>query len=414
VPATSPRWASLPAFWNADPLPGAGARTIYLGLPPLEAVTAYGMADLVQRFRIKVPRGLPDPNPLIPAANPPTYAKWRLGRDLFFAPILRSGGERYACASCHQPEHGFTEGRLKTRRGDFNTPSLINAVYNRHQFWDGRVAALEEVVVRSLEDERPAADDPERLPDEVTHRWGGLVKELDANTPFRVAFATVFAIEKPTQDAIAKALATYMRTLLSGDSLVDRAEAQRQTAGAAALDAAHFLPVLDAEALKAIGGGKLDKEQAARQLALGHQLFHGKARCAACHSGPLFTDHDFHNIGVHARDSLPPPEAPTGRFAAVPIGLKEMRFNGAFRTPSLRALPRTAPYFHGGQRYTLREVVTFYDHEIRPTGYLAAPLRSGDRERLLRLSADEIDALVLYLEALDGAPLDPIVATLPK
>ncbi len=378
VPPTAPHWAALPAFWNPDPLPGAGAHTIYLGLPPLEAVAAFGAAEQLQRFRIKVPRGLPDPTPLIPAANPPTYAKWRLGRDLFFAPMLRSGGDSYACATCHDPEHGFTEARARTRRGGVNTPSLINAVYNRHQFWDGRAVYLEEVVVRSLEDERPA--DADRPPPETTHVWGGLVQELDANKAFRAGFEAVFGIPKPTQDAIAKALATYMRTLLSGDSLYDRAEAQRQQAKAAALGSEHFLAALDAATLKTLGNGKLSDKDAAGQLVRGYQLFHGKANCAVCHRGPLFTDHDFHNIGVDAKDNLPPPDAPTGRFASVPIGLKEMRLIGAYRTPSLRALPRTGPYFHGGQRYSLRRggaVLRSRDSSERVPGGAVAQRRSG-------------------------------------
>lgn len=414
VPSSSPRWAALPKFWNPDPIPGAGAATIYLGLPPLEAIIAFGMVEQMQVYRIKVPAGLPDPNPLIPEANPPTYAKWRLGRHLFFAPILRSGENTYACADCHKPDTGFSDGCRLCFRGNVNTPSLINAVYNRHQFWDGRATALEEVVVRSLEDERPASEEPKRLPAEVTHIWGGLVNELGARPVYRAAFQAVFGIEQPTQDAIAKALATYLRTLLSGDSLYDGAEARRRAEKAPSLAAEHFLPLLDDATLKTLGGGKLRKAEAAAQLARGYTLFHGKANCAVCHPGPLFTDHDFHNIGVNAADSLPPLDAPTGRIATVPIGLKELRLVGAYKTPTLRALPRTGPYFHNGKRHTLRDAVTLYDHEIRPTRYLAAALRSGDREQNLHLSDAEIDALVLFLESLDGAPLDPIVAAPPR
>jgi cytochrome c peroxidase len=414
VPASSPDWAKLPAFWNLDPVPAAGARTIYLGLPPLEAVVAYGLADQAQRYRIKVPRGLPDPNPLIPEANPPTYAKWRLGRALFFDRILQSGSETYACASCHRPEHGFADPARLSHLGTFNTPSLINAVYNRRQFWDGRVVALEEVVVQALEDERPARDVPDRPPPEVTHRWGGLVEELDANRAYRLAFQRIFGIPKPTQDAIAKALATYMRTLLSGDSVYDRAEANREAAKAAALGSEHFLAVLDEATLQTLGSGKLSARDAAEQLTQGYRLFHGKAKCASCHRGPLFTDNDFRNIGITARDSIPSPDAPKGRIVTVPIGLKESRLMGAYRTPRLRALPRTAPYFHDGTRQSLREVVRFYDHEIRPSSYLAEALTSGGREQELKLTDAEIDALVLFLQSLDGRPLDAIVAAPPE
>src|SRR5438105_4968487 len=94
VPPTAPDWQSLPKFWNQVPPAFAGRQTIHIGLPPLEAVAAMLMAERVPTtIRIKVPAGLPDPNPFIPAANPPTYAKWRLGKKLFFAAVLKSGGE---------------------------------------------------------------------------------------------------------------------------------------------------------------------------------------------------------------------------------------------------------------------------------------------------------------------------------
>jgi cytochrome c peroxidase len=413
VPAAAPGWGSLPKFWNPFPPPAAGMRTIHFGLPPLPAVAALVAADQAEAIRIKVPLGLPDPNPLIPAANPPTYPKWRLGKKLFFDAILKAGSLPYACADCHQPGHGFAEARPKALNGVINTPGLLNAIYNRHQFWDGRAGALEEVLVRSLEDERPPEEDPARESPEVTHSWGGLVKALAKDDAYRLEFYRTFGIAQPTQDAIAKALATYVRTILAGDSLYDRAEARRQGDGKAALSAEHFFSVLDDAAFAALQPG-LKKEDAARQFAAGYQLFHGKANCAACHRPPLFTDHDFHNIGLNPQDSLPPPEKLTGRFLRLPIGLKEMRLIGAYRTPSLRGLPRTAPYFHDGKRHGLKEVVTFYDHEILATPYLAEALRAGDREQNLRLSPEETDALVLFLRSLDGSPVDPIVAAPPS
>jgi cytochrome c peroxidase len=208
-----------------------------------------------------------------------------------------------------------------------------------------------------------------------------------------------------------------MRTLLAGDSLYDRAEARRRADKSPSLTADQFLPLLDDATLKKLGDGKLNKADAAGQLARGYQLFHGKARCAACHRGPLFTDDGFHNIGVAAAADLPPFAPPSGRITTVPIGLKEERLVGAFKTPTLRALPRTGPYFHNGNRHSVREAVKFYDHEIWYSRYLAAPLRDGDhgdREQNLHLTDAEIDALVLFLEALDGTALDPIVAAPPR
>jgi cytochrome c peroxidase len=403
VTSSSPQWAELREFWNADPPLAGGTRTVHLALPPLQSAAAYIAAEQMQVFRIKVPLGLPDPNPHIPPANQPTYAKWRLGKLLFFEKLLRSGNDSYSCATCHQPEHGFCESRGRTFHGDLNTPGLINVVYNQRQFWDGRVAALEEVVVTSLDDERPAEEAPGRTMPEVSHRWGGIVRQLAADPRYQLEFRKIFGIAQPTQDAIAKALATYLRTLLSGDSLYDRAEARRREAKAKTLAAEHFLPSLDDVTLKALGV-KLTKEEAARRLAHGHQLFHGKANCAGCHKGPLFTDHDFHNIGLIREDFRAP-----GRVAVAPIGLKEDRLEGAYRTPTLRALPRTAPYLHDGKKYTLESVIEFYDHEILPSRYLAAPLGNRDHAQKLHLDREEIDALVLFLQALDGTPLDPMV-----
>jgi cytochrome c peroxidase len=393
VSATNPDWAALPKFWNQKIHPAAGMRTIHLGLEPLHAVVAVAAAEQMEVLRIKVPLGLPDPNPLIPSANPPTFEKWRLGKKLFFARLLRSGTETYACADCHQPARGFADARPMPLKGAVNTLSLINALYNRRQFWDGRAGALEEVVVRSLEDERPAPDAPGRQPAEATHIWGGLVKELARDEGFRQGFETVFGISQPTQDAIAKALATYVRTILSGDSLFDRADAERQRAKAATLSSVHFLVVLDDAALKALGNGKLSKDEAAKQIAHGHELFHGKAHCVSCHGGSLFTDHDYHNLGVSPLDGFVAKRM--GRIATVPLGLKEERLMGAYRTPTLRALPRTSRYLHDGRRITLHEVVRFFD---------------SDREQQLGLTDTEIDALVLFLEALDGTPVDPVVA----
>ncbi len=227
---------------------------------------------------------------------------------------------------------------------------------------------------------------------------------------FRFEFERVFGIPQPTQDAIAKALATYLRTILSGDSLYDRADAQRQRDKAESLSRAHFLALLDEAALEGLGVAKMAKDDTARELARGYGLFHGKANCAACHGGPLFTDHDFHNIGLDAVEALPPPDKLTGRFTAVPVGLKQARLVAAYRTPTLRALPRTAPYFHNGRAATLADVVRFFDRGVVSTPYLAEALRVGGHEQRLGLTDEQIDAIVLFLRSLDGGRIDPVVA----
>ncbi len=394
----NPEWQRLAQFWNHDPPLAAGMRTIHLGLAPLAAAAAMVAADVNSVIVVKVPRGLPDPTPLIPAANPPTYGRWQLGAKIFAEPALKVGPDAYSCATCHQPDHGYTQRRSVSVGGAFNTLSLLNVAYNRRQFWDGRVADLEQTLVRALSDEQPGADqDPL-----ATHRWGGLVATLAADRDYRAQFQRVFGIELPTQDAIAKVVATYLRTLLAGDSLYDRAEAERRRLQAPALTPEHFIPFLDDKTLARLGT-KLARDEAARRLAQGAALHHGKAHCAACHSGPLFTDHDYHNVGLGENESIPTPGAETGRFAATPIGLKEARLIGAFRTPSLRNLPRTAPYFHNGRAFDLAEVVRFFDlHVDWDNPYLARALREAGDAGRLKLTPAEIEALVLFLQALDG------------
>jgi cytochrome c peroxidase len=401
---SSPEWARLPKFWNHVP------PTASLGLPPLQAGAALVLAEPLEVVKIKLPRGLPELEALLPAANPPTVLRWQLGKKIFAAPLLKAGADILACATCHQPGHGFTQDRLHPLGGVFNTLGLLNVAYNRHQFWDGRAVSLEETIVRSLADEQP---DKEANPAR-SHRWGGLVKELSTDKQYREQFYRVFGVEQPTQDTIAKALATYLRTILTGDSLYDRAEGERVRTKAAALTTAHFLPFLDDKALAGLDAEKLKKEEVARQLARGAELFFGKARCAVCHNGPLFTDHDFHNIGL-SEDNLPPPGQETGRFAQMPIGLKEARLIGAFRTPTLRGLPRTEPYFHDGKRRTLRQVVDFFNlHVDYDNPYLAPMLHDAGQEGRLNLDVEDSDALVLFLMSLDGMPVDPVVVSATK
>jgi cytochrome c peroxidase len=410
VAGGSSEWASLPTFWNPFPPLIAGSRTLHLGQHPLGMATSLVLADQVEVIKIKVPLGLPDPGSHIPSANPPTLGKWKLGKLIFFDPRLLTGGkDGLACASCHRPRRGFSQ---QTVQEVLNPPTLINCVFNKHQFWDGRATYLEEVLVRQLEDERISTK--ENTDASRRHIWGGLVTTLDRDPAdpkypaYRQLFSQVFGVPKPTQDTIAKALATYMRTILSGDSLLDRAWQEKERSQATFLSAAHFAPFLtEATVVRLEQPRGRDRKDLARLLERGHGVFQ-RSGCGQCHPAPLFTDHDFHNIGLG--ESQEP-----GRFAQVPIGLKEARFMGAFRTPTLRALPRTPPYFHDGTRASLQEVVEYFDHELPFHPSLALPLRVGENQaKALHLTEESLESLVLYLHALDGEPVDPIIAVPPK
>ncbi|HZZ81645.1 MAG TPA: cytochrome c peroxidase, partial [Gemmataceae bacterium] len=352
------------------------------------------------------------------------------GQTLFFKPLLKAGNDSYSCSSCHDPRYGFTEEKLHPAGGKVNTLSLINVVYNRRQFWDGRVATLEETVVRSFEDERT---DPPPSAEKVIeqHNWGGFARALGTDKTLVAEFKQVFGIDQPTQNSAAQALATYMRALLSGDSLHDRADDVRRSMSAPTLAVEHFGAILKVEASAVSLRNDKDKRTPTladlpKLLQQGHAAFHGKAGCAKCHPGPLFTDHDFHNIGYDGNEGAPAGGVETGRSLQVPVGLKQWRLVGAYRTPSLRNLNRTAPYFHNGSHGTLRLVVDFFDGGVLPTLHLAKPLmddtfpsRLDGRNaivmpRRLHLTEAEKEGLVLYLRSLQGEPADAALLPVVK
>jgi cytochrome c peroxidase len=407
-------WKRLPSFWNRD---WGGAGTAHLGLPPLQALAALRLGLEREEIRIKVPLGLPDPTPHIPASNPPTYLKWRLGKRLFFDKGLLPGSSKYvsyACADCHNPTQGFTVHRSLAPRSLWNPPSLINCAYNRRQFWDGRVATLEEVIQRRLEDELPLLGKASAIePPEERHIFFGVVHRLDNIPDYVQEFGRAFGA-RPTQDSVARALATYLRTILSGASVYDRARAEQARRGGKELEVRDFTAALDQATLKALVGPGRGAGDVGRELQTGHELFRGKARCAACHDGPLFTDHDYHNVGVGESRSLrnDRPGQQTGRFPHQPIGQKDRRSIGAFRTPTLRALPRTGPYMHDGALVRLEDVIGYFNTglwtDINP--FLDPLLRDGSQARRLGLEAPEVSALALFLRALDGEPVDAVVA----
>jgi cytochrome c peroxidase len=366
---------------------------------------------------IKVPLGLDDPTPHIPPFNPPTAGKWALGKRLFFDDgyLWPRDKDRIACATCHRPGEGFTDPNVYAGLDRRRAATLFNAVYNRRLFWDGRASALEEVVQRRPADERePAGDDAEERKNdqERRHVWSGVIKRLRADQGYRRDFLRVFGTP-PTQDAVGKALATYLRTILIGDSLYDRAH---RAAGAVSRRR-DYEKELDADDLKALGRAKATKAEVARDLVRGHELFHGKARCARCHGGANFTDNGFHNVGVPLSDPDPAKGRNLGRFAVLPPGLKDRRLIGAHKTPTLRGLPQEPTFFHNGWGRSggddaLAHAVVLHTKDFQFNPYLDAALHDpGDptRRRNLKLTGDELHALLLFLRALDGK-VDEVVA----
>jgi cytochrome c peroxidase len=272
-----------------------------------------------------------------------------LGRRLFHDPVL-SADRTISCSSCHRPDNSFADDvpvspGVFGRHGHRNTPSLLNVAYVRHLTWDGRSRTLEEQVLKPIHD-----------PVEMDLSLDELEERLQAATEYRGPFRRAFD-EPVTADGVARALASYLRTLRSGDAPIDRFRAG------------------DSAALSA-------------QARAGHRLFVGKSRCSFCHWGPTFADGKFHNTGVAARSG----DDDDGRYARTGASA-DLR---AFRTASLRNVALTAPYMHDGSFATLEEVVDFYNDGGGPDVQRDADLRP------LGLTADEKRSLLAFLHALTG------------
>src|SRR5262249_16820347 len=153
VPESAPEWTKLLAYWNEAPAAGKEPTVV----------------------RVRVPVGLPDPTPHVPAASPMTRSKWELGRELFFDPTWLTAGGEQACSTCHHPARGRSDAKADSA-GGYNAPSLVNVAYSRRLFWDGRARYLEEVVQAAAADER----EPKRA-GPFRHVWHGVVGRLRAS-----------------------------------------------------------------------------------------------------------------------------------------------------------------------------------------------------------------------------------------
>lgn len=276
----------------------------------------------------------------VPETNPLSRTNAAQGRELFFDKRLARDGT-LACASCHDPKVGFSDGHRVARgigglEGSRNSPALINRGYGTAFFWDGRAASLERQAI-----------EPILNPKEL----GMTTEELEIRTGMKAS-------------DVAAALASYVRTIRSGNSPYDRFTAGKS----GALNA-------------------LEKT--------GLQLFRGKAGCSACHIGPSFTDERFHNTGVAWRDGRLVDE---GRGGVT--GNEKDR--GAFKTPTLREVARTAPYMHDGSFATLEDVVRFYSDGGRRNPNLDPQIQPK------HFAPEETRALVAFLRTLSGQVLEGV------
>jgi cytochrome c peroxidase len=402
-------WAKLKHFWNVssdvNPRPTPDQVAMLVGGPSWNLVPL--AAQVNQVVKIKVPLGLEDPLAYTPAVNRPTLGKWELGKQLFYDKDTflqdASAEKKESCASCHDPAKGFTNGRIPGV-GERAVPRLLNCAYNSFEFWDGRANALEEVVQRSIDEMTPPG--PESS---FRHNWTGVVERLRKNDHYAYRFRKVFGTP-PTQDAVGKAVATYLRTLLSGGSLQDRVEREMRHRSGTAVEVRDYERMLtDAAYSELKVEERMKKEDVAKQLHDGYLLFRGKAGCIACHGGSNYTDNSFHNIGVgDSGRTLVGTE--TGRFVVLPVGLKDRRMVGAYKTPSLRSLPERGPFFHDGLRLgddSLFDVVSFHVRGGMANPYLDSHLKPLD------LKENEVRALVLFLKGLEGQALPEDIIEAP-
>ncbi len=365
APGGTPQQASR----KAPPIPEAGA----LARP--KSLRQVGLPEAATRAAV-------------PADNPQTPAKIALGEKLFFDGRLSADGT-VACSTCHDPPHAFTDRRptstgIKGRVGQRNAPTILNAMYNKMQFWDGRANTLEDQarqpIVNSAEMGQPSLD--------------AAVARIAAIGEYKEAFQLVFG-GPPNAENLVRAIASYERTQMSFDSPFD-----------------HF-----------IAGEKNAIDDAAKR---GWELFNTRGRCNKCHAltedkrdVTNFTDNDFHNIGIGIirhnvvalarqaeqlvnsgdtaaidRAAIQTDMSALGRFLVT----KKEPDTASFKTPNLRNVLVTGPYFHDGSQETLWDVS---DHYNKGDG-LQDPYLDEDIQPLALTEAD-IDDLVAFFASLTSA-----------
>lgn len=319
------------------------------------------LIQAADEYELQYPLGLKRMH--IPETNPLTAAKIELGKQLYFDPRL-SRDDTVSCASCHDPKKGWSNGDhfatgVRGQRGGRSAPTIINSGYSYFQFWDGRAIMLEGQALGPIQN-----------PIEMDLTLDECVAKLNAIEGYRRQFQNVFGTDV-TSEGMAKAVASFERTVLSGNAPYDKFKAGDESA----------------------------LSEAAQR---GSKLFFGKANCSACHAGHSFSDFAFHNIGV----GMDKPDPDVGRFSET----KMLGDRGSFKTPTLREIARTAPYMHDGSLKTLEEVVEYYNK-----GGVANP--QLDEELFpLKLNAEQKADLVTFLkEGLSSADYPDIEPpTLPK
>jgi cytochrome c peroxidase len=276
---------------------------IVVGCASPEQKSAQSSASEAQRMSLL-------PAVTAPADNAMTPEKIALGKQLFFDKRMSASGNM-SCENCHYRDKGWAvpealskrdDGKLNTR----HTPTLYNVAYLTIYYWDGRSATMEAQTLAAWRNQMGA--DPAKI-----------AEKLNAIPVYKAAFNKAYGTDA-NQDNIVKSFTTYLRTLTSGESPWDKFEKGANNAVSA------------------------DAKE-------GFNLFMGKGRCAVCHTPPVYMNNDFHNIGLEAGKEKPD----VGRFNVT----KKVEDTSAFKTPTLRSVALSAPYFHDGSAATLEEAVRY-------------------------------------------------------
>lgn len=306
-----------------------------------------------------------DQEPKPPLGLPPVYypddnlyskERAELGKLLYFDKRL-SSDNTVSCATCHSPELGFGDGApvstgIKGQKGGRSAPTVINRGYSTAQFWDGRARSLEEQAIGPIANpiEMTNHADSEKAYEVVVerlHRIPGYVER------FRKAYGKA---DFDIQD-VGKAIATFERTVVSGNSAYDRYK-------------------------------NGDKQAMSESAIRGMDIFFNKVACDSCHLGFNFTDGSYANLGI----GMDKPNPDLGRY----VVSRQEEDKGAFKTPTLRDIEHTGPYMHDGSLKTLEEVVEHYNK-----GGVANP-HLDERMKPLNLTDSEKKALVDFMKSLSG------------
>ncbi len=315
------------------------------------------------------------PEVTFPKDNPFSEAKRELGKTLFFDPRL-SGSGQIACASCHDPDLGWSDGRRVSlghdrTPGSRNSKTIINSAFSTSFFWDGRAATLEDQAKFPIEDAK-----------EMNVHIDLAIKRIKKVKGYQKLFEDAFGDGKITEDKILKAIATFERTVVSRKSKFD----------------------------KFISG---DSTQMSDKEILGLHLFRTKARCMNCHNSPYFSDNQFHNAGLtyYQREYQD-------------LGLynitKKNEDVGKFKTPSLREISNTGPYMHNGLFPHLRGVLNLYNAGMprnkRKPGQENDPMfpETSPLLQKLNLSEEELQALEAFMESISSVIYREKLPALPQ